>query len=210
MSFHNVRMPEDVERGAQGGPGFKTTIIRLDSGFEKRNIDWERSKGRWDLSYGVETRADQQDVMTFFYARRGRAYGFRFKDWMDYEVGDDATDTFQQIGTGDTTTTKFQISKLYTSGGETFTRQLTRIVAGTTRVFLSGAEQMSGWTVDNDTGVITFSVAPSAVPVQVICEFDVPVRFDVDELPQRWITMDAAEIPDLPIVEIPEALASLV
>ena len=47
MAFHNVQLPEEVERGAQGGPQFKTTVFTLSSGYEKRNVEWERNFNRY-------------------------------------------------------------------------------------------------------------------------------------------------------------------
>ncbi|EKD59616.1 MAG: hypothetical protein ACD_54C01243G0003 [uncultured bacterium] len=45
------------------------------------------------------------------------------------------------------------------------------------------AEQLSGWTLDSSTGVITFTTAPAgSVIVRAGFEFDVPVRFDGDTL----------------------------
>lgn len=210
MSFHNVRLDEDVEKGAIGGPEFRTLLLELSSGFEKRNVEWERARGKWDLSYGMDTKANQEAVLAFFYARYGRAYGFRFKDWTDYQVGSSSTDTPQEVGTGTGSADKFQAYRRYTSGAYTFNRPLTRLVSGTVRVFLDGVEQMSGWTVDVDTGVITFTAAPGlGVSVGVICEFDVPVRFDMDHLPIEAERDDAFAYPEVPIVELKESLASL-
>jgi uncharacterized protein (TIGR02217 family) len=39
------------------------------------------------------------------------------------------------------------------------------------------------YTFDEDTGIITFTtIPPSSDPINVDCEFDVPVRFGVDDL----------------------------
>ncbi len=211
MAFQNVRLDDDVERGAQGGPGFKTTILELASGFEQRNIDWERARGRWDLSYGMDSKANQEVVLAFFFARQGRANGFRFKDWTDFQIGsDNPSDVPQEIFITDGAKTKFQVVRRYTSGPTTFDREVTRLVAGTVRVFLDAVEQFAGFTIDIETGVITFSVAPTTgQALQIICEFDVPVRFDIDELDLRAVRDDAFDIPQVPIVELRENLVDV-
>lgn len=209
MSFHNVRLPEDVERGARGGPGFNTTILTLSSGFEKRNINWERSRGSWDIGYGLDKKSTLETVLAFYYARRGEAYGFRFKDWTDYQIGDDANDTPQEIGTGDDSETEFQAVRRYTSGSTTFDRAVTRLVSGTVRVFVSAVEQTVSvdYTVDVDTGVITFTSPPTnGFSVGLICEFDVPVRFDTDKLDLEAIRSDVYSVPEIPLIELREAL----
>jgi len=204
MAFHDVRLLEDIERGAQGGPRFKTGIIILSSGFEKRNIEFEETRGFWDVGYGIQTKTDFTGVMEFFYARQGRANSFRFKDFSDFEIGNDSTDTPQTIGIGDTSTTDFQISRLYSSGGFDFNRTVTKIVATPTpRVFLDAAEQGAGFTINLLTGIVTFSVAPGAgVLVRIICEFDVPVRFDTDALDINLLHFDAGSIPKIPVIEV--------
>ena len=91
-----VRLPTDIERGAIGGPRFNTTVLELDSGREKRNQNWQDTRGEWDVGYGLMTKyqedpasviADVDDLIHFFYTVRGMAFSFRFKDWSDYEVG---------------------------------------------------------------------------------------------------------------------------
>ncbi len=218
MAFHNTRLSDEVERGAQGGPGFKTTVLQLSSGFEQRNIDWTRARGEWDISYGLDTKAQIEAVLAFFYARQGRAHGFRFKDWSDFEIGTDATDTLQQMGVADGTLKNFQFLRRYSSGGTDFDREITRLVASPTpRVFKDAAEQGSGFTVDNDTGVITFTVAPAnGVVIGGIAEFDIPVRFDQDQLDLQAMFVDQAggqdviSAPSIVIKELREVLTVLV
>jgi len=163
-SFHNVRLPEEIESGAQGGPGFKTTVLTLSSGFEKRNIEWSRSRGSWDISYGIQTKDDVGSVIDFFYARRGKAYGFRFKDWTDFEI------TNQTIGTGDGVAVVYQVFKNYQDDGGSFQRKITRIVDGTLSVYVNAIlkSDPGDYTVDIDTGLITFGTAPGAVATSVL------------------------------------------
>lgn len=210
--FDEVRLPEYIERGAVGGPGFNTTVLRLFSGRERRNQNWEETKGSWDISYGITSSETLNDVVNFFYARRGRHRGFRFKDWSDFQVGDTFTfdaSTRQAIGTGDGMNTLYQVFKRYTDiGGATFDRPLKKLVNGTVKVYLDGVLQAAGYTVDNNTGIITFSIAPGmGVVVAVICEFDVPARFDSDKLPVRTDIFDSdakVSIPAINIVEDPQ------
>ena len=112
MTFHDTRLPVDIERGALGGPGFKTTISPLGSGKEQRNIDWSRIRSEFDIGYGlmeqnsVLLEATIDSLHAFFYAREGRAHTFRFKDWADYRIGDflNASASNQAIGVGGSAT----------------------------------------------------------------------------------------------------------
>lgn len=199
MAFHDVRLPEDVERGAVGGPEFNTTIVQTVGGHEQRIINWSEQRGSWMIGYGIEYKTDLQDMINFFYARRGRAHGFRFKDWSDFEIGS----AKQAIGIGDNVETVFPIYKTYSSGGQDYFRPITKPVSGTVTVWKDAVIQTVGFTIDYATGEITFSAPVAAgVVVYVTCEFDVPVRFDTDKLDISMATFEAGEIPQIPIVEL--------
>ncbi len=212
MAFHDVRLSEDIERGATGGPQFSTTVKGLSSGFEKRNINWEDVRGAWDIGYGLMhkdpdiTDNNYTAVLNFFYVRQGRAHSFRFKDWSDFEIGDFSDNTSREfIGTGDNLDTIFQIIKRYTSGGINYDRTIAKIVDGTFKLFVNGALQTitADYTIDLLTGIVTFAVAPPAGQlVEVIAEFDVPVRFDVDRFGITLQQVQAGSVPDLPLVEV--------
>ncbi len=178
VSFHEVRLPEQIEKGAKGGAGFKTTIFELSSGFEKRNVEWSRSKGKWNVGYGIQY-LDGRDsgltaeeglnaVISFFYNRYGRAYGFRFKDWTDYQIGvpgNPELATAQGIGTGDGTNAVFQLFKRYLNSPFTYDRVITKPVQGTLSVWVSGVLQTEGtnYTANYASGVITFLDAIDAI-----------------------------------------------
>lgn len=206
MSFHEVRFPTGIAFGSSGGPARKTEIVMLGSGFEERNAVWANSRRRYDVGYGVKSLDDIHSVIGFFEARRARLYGFRFKDFTDFKScapNGSVTPTDSSLGTGNGTATQFPLLKVYASGAGSWTRTIRKPVVGTVHVALNGAEQMSGWSVDTTTGVITFVSAPgSGVTVTAGFEFDVPVRFDTDALSINLESFRAGAIPAIPLVEI--------
>lgn len=203
MSFDNVRLPVTIEKGSRGGPRFRTLIAPLDSGFEQRNIEWSRVRHEWNIGYGIQTKVNFKDVIDFFMARQGRAYGFRFKDWADFEA------TNENIGTGDASQTKFQLRKAYSDAARIYYRNIQKPVSGTNTFFVNSVEE-ANVTLDTATGVVTFDTAPgSGLPVTWTGEFDVPVRFDTDTLDLDLQTFDAGAVPNIPVIEILQELASL-
>lgn len=204
MAFHDVQLPTRISAGAKGGPGFKTTVLQLANGLEKRNIDWSVARQRWDVAYGLNDQTDYQELLTFFYARRGRAHSFRFKDWSDYALAE------QTIGQNDGSTTDFQIYKRYTNGGVNFDRNLTKIVSGSVTVKVNSVTIAEGggagdYAIDLTTGIITLGAtlaAASGQDVDVACEFDVPVRFDIDriEVEMKWEQL--ASVGGIPVLEV--------
>lgn len=206
MVFHEIRFPDDISRGARGGPERRTRIVELASGDEERNSPWADSRRRYDAAYGVRRADDLAAIIAFFEARHGRLYGFRWKDWADYKSSlpsqmPGATD--QIIGEGDGAATEFLLTKRYASGAESYVRRIVKPVAGTVLVALDGVPESSGWTVDVTTGVVAFAGAPAAgVIVTAGFAFDVPVRFDTDLLD---VTMDIerlGSIVSIPLVEV--------
>lgn len=201
MAFDNVRLREDIETGARGGPRFKTTIVTAASGQEQRVSEWVYERSEFDISYGVQNKEDYQAILDFFRARRGKHRGFRFKDWADYEAFNEV------IGTGDDEQRTFQLVKNYDN--VLYTRKITRPVVGTVTITLDGTPKATGFSVDHSTGVVTFTNDPEHIPgdgviVRASFEFDLPVRFDTDQMAARLVWADAGRIPEVPVVELLE------
>lgn len=171
------RFPDDISYGSSGGPNFKTWVFEGHSGKEQRQIGWATSKARYDVSHAVKDKADMDTLRAWFYAMQGRAYGFRFKDWGDYELVD------EQIGVGDTVETVYKIIKTYTTGVNSYIRRIFKPIGTGFVVKVNGVVQTltTHYTIDTTTGTITFVTPPgAALPITVTGEFDVPVRFDTD------------------------------
>lgn len=206
MAFHDVRFPDNISRGARGGPSRRTQIVELASGDEERNASWADSRRRYDVSYGVRRADDLASVVAFFEARNGRLHGFRFKDWSDYKscapsAAPAALD--QLIGTGDGATTAFQLAKSYASGAQSWSRAITKPVAGTVLIAVNGVVQPTGWLADYSTGIVSFASAPAAgAAIRAGFEFDVPVRFDSDTLDVTLDIERLGSITSIGLVEI--------
>jgi uncharacterized protein (TIGR02217 family) len=197
--FHDVRFPEQLAVGALGGPAFSTRVIEAASGYEQRNRNWSQARGRWTVATGIKRRSEIEQLIAFFRARAGRAYGFRFKDHNDHQA------EIQLLGVGDGSTTQFQLVKHYGSGPVTETRTITKPVQGTVAMYLDGAPQGSGWSVNHLTGIVTFSSAPAeGVVVSADFEFDVPVRFDDDHMQLLAATRTHERWQGIQIVELRE------
>lgn len=220
-----VQLPTDIERGAIGGPRFNTTVLELDSGFEKRNINWSQTRGEWDVGYGLllkfvedpsSVKLDVDTLLHFFYSVNGKAFSWRFKDWSDFEIGmENGVDIDRQfIGLGDDVTTQFQVFKRYQFGSApVFDRIITKLVDGTVRVYLDGVLQTEpgDYTADDDRGLINFVTAPASSGgtgpggeelVEIRTEFDSHVRLDTDDLKISMEMFNAGAWPNIPVVEL--------
>lgn len=191
--LESPRFPEDLSYQSRGGPRYSTSIVAVRSGAETRNQNWTYPLHMYDAAKDNRTIAQITALLDHFHVCAGMYYAFRFKDWTDYKsvpstIGSVISATDQAIGVGNGTTTTFQLMKTYTRGSVSRTRKISKPVAGTVLVALDSVPQASGWTVDNTTGIITFTTPPANnVVVSAGYEFDVPVRFASDEFVTSWV-----------------------
>ena len=196
MGFVETQFPTDISYGSSGGPEYATDVVASSSGFEQRNVNWEQARARYNVAHGVKTKAQLDVLIAFFRARKGRAYGFRFKDWTDYQ----ATET---LGVGNGAQTQFQLIKRYTNGGVSEIPTIKKPVSGTIQVYKNAVLQTSGVSVDVTTGMITFSTAPAnGQTISASFQFDVPVRFDTDKLSASLDAYGIHSWQDIALVEV--------
>jgi uncharacterized protein (TIGR02217 family) len=209
-SFHEVLFPLDVALKSAGGPERRTDIVSFGSGREARNARWAQSRRRFDAGYGVKTLEALQAVVAFFEERRGRLYGFRWRDRLDCcsaATGNVVSPLDQVIGIGDGTTSTFQLIKTYGGAFAPYVRAIGKPVNGSVRIAVAESEVVagSGFTCDAATGVVTFLPGYTPQPGATVTagfNFDVPVRFDTDYLEVDLATFAAGAIPKIPLVEI--------
>ncbi|WP_170375798.1 MULTISPECIES: DUF2460 domain-containing protein [Ruegeria] len=208
MNFHEVRFPASLSFGSVGGPERRTDIVTLANGFEERNTPWAHSRRRYDAGLGMRSLDDIETLVSFFEARQGQMFGFRWKDWSDYKSGAATADVAmddQVIARGDGTSTEFQLVKTYSSGGFSYVRPIVKPVLGTVRIGLEQDQMREGvdFEVDLNSGLITFTAPPpEEVEVTAGFEFDVPVRFDTDKIQTSVASFQAGDVPNVPVVEV--------
>lgn len=204
-AFHETQFPSEISYGSRGGPRRLTQVVTLKSGYEERNQSWQHSRRRYDASIGIRNTKHLHDVIDFWEARRGRLYGFRWKDWLDFKSSrgrEVPTSVDVILDAGDGAKTQFQLVKRYENGGEEYVRPIKKPVAGTVLVSVNNVT-VTGWTVDTTTGVITFETAPAAgTIIRAGFEFDVPARFDEDELQLSADAFEAGSVPAITVIEI--------
>lgn len=208
MAFHEIRFPANLSFGSVGGPERRTEIVTLTNGFEERNSPWAHSRRRYDAGVGLRSLDDVERLLAFFEARSGQLHGFRWKDWADYKScapSQDVDYEDQLIGHGDGVSKVFQLSKAYVSGAVEYRRPIAKPIAGSVKAGVQGSYQAEAvdWTVDLETGQITFFDAPAeGAPITAGFEFDVPVRFDTDAIQVSVQSFQAGDMPQVPVVEV--------
>lgn len=208
--FHEIRFPLAIGFGSTGGPERRTDVVLLASGHEERNARWADSRRRYNAGTGLRSLADLHALLAFFEERRGRLYGFRWRDradWMSCRPGETPGAADQLIGTGDGTQAAFQLVKKYGGGLAPYARFIAKPVAETVRIAVDGVELAAGidFSLDAAAGIVTFlagHIPADGAAITAGFAFDVPVRFDTDRLDINLASFEAGDAPSVPVVEI--------
>lgn len=193
------RFPDTVSIGAGGGPVFQTDVFTGYSGIEQRAVKMRRPRHKYKVALGTRVDADMTVARDFFFTVGGKNTGFRFKDWSDYRIVDGT------IGTGNGVLTVFNIIKTYAAGSLTFDRRIYKPVGSSLTLKDNGTLKVedTDFFVNYSTGVITFAVAPVNTHVlTVTCDFDVPVRLDVDQMTSAHTGYTIQEWQSIGLIEV--------
>lgn len=206
MTIPAYRLPEGIERGSQFGPTWRNVIQEAVSGNEQRFAQWMHCRFVGDLSYGLLTSADPfgdfKAIVAIWMAHRGSLLPFRFRNWADYGAVD------EPFGSGNGTDVGFQICKVFdpayillgTPGPLTYVRNIT-LLDGTPVIKINGVVT-TALTISS-SGLVTFTTPPAAgTSLTWTGTFDVPVRFDTDQLPVVMNEADLTSIRSIPVKEV--------
>ena len=207
MAFHEVRLPARLAFGSTGGVERRTEIITLGSGFERRSTPWAQGRRRYLIGANLRSLDDMAALTAFFEARRGRLYGFRFRDFADCKScapGAAVGPLDQVLDEGDGARTAFELVKRYGEGDDAIERRIAKPVDGTVRIAVDGVELPApAFAVDVATGLVTLDAAPEAgAAVTAGFEFDTPVRFDADRIEVTLESFDAGRMAAVPLIEV--------
>lgn len=153
-------------------PKFKTISQESVSGKEVRQA--LMSYPLWDFTLtfsvlrGANGYTEMQTLAGFFNEMLGM-----YDTWLFDDPSDDSV-TAQSFGTGDGTTTAFQLVR--TLGG--FVEPIQN-VNGTPSIYINGVLQSSGYTIGS-TGIVTFTTAPAAAALTWTGNFYFRCRFTLD------------------------------
>jgi hypothetical protein len=221
--FDEVRFPEKLEFEIQGGPRWSTTVTVTASGFEQRNQNWENARRRFAATFRQfpsDPFNDWEELLAFFNARRGRFRGFRLKDWTDFQAAQEVCTLYNDTSAvaADGIETEFQLAKLYDDANQShnpYRRLIKKPVLESpdpdadsddpaalvyldigSGPVLQDRNPAGDYSLDTSTGRVTFNVAPVlGAVVTWTGRFDVPVRFDSDDLRATLESFDHYSVP---------------
>lgn len=186
--------------GWQGGPEFKTRIVEMRNGRERRNADIAYARHQFSVPYRNIPKADYAQVKQMHLVARGQLHAFKFRDQLDFEAVDEV------FGEGDGVETVFQLRKVSTIDSVSYIRE-TYVIDGTP-VLKTNGSPAGTHTVDAERGLVTYAAAPAnGAVLSGSWAFDLWVRFNQDNLPfsidqvrdYASGTVDLIELPPPPL-----------
>lgn len=197
MSFHDLRMPSFIEVFAYGVPEFSTSCATSASGREIRSSDRNEVIHKYKIKEARLSLEQFEEFNSFFKARGGRRFSFRFKDRADCKAEK------MLIGKGDGRSNEFQLYKIYQDGIHPFSRKITKPVKEKVAIYIDGSEALV--CINYTNGIVTFSTPPAQGAIIIAdFEFDVPVRFSSDNFGYHFKSDGSTELSDLELIEVNE------
>lgn len=205
MTFlETQRFDDNIAFGAVVGPTYLTVINQVYSGRDNGIVAWTQSRIRFDVGRRAMNKADTETLVAFFRAVKGRGYRFRIKDWTDFTAT-----TANGVLTATATAGVYQLGKRYVAGTLSETRTIQKPVVGTVVAYKNGVALTSGYSLDTTTGLLTITPTPLNTDVLAWAgQFDVPARFDTDEMKMQVMDRNGArgdllvDWGSIPIIEV--------
>ncbi|MFY9589579.1 phage distal tail protein, Rcc01695 family [Rickettsia endosymbiont of Halotydeus destructor] len=195
MNFHNIRMPEFIEVCAVGKAEFSTSHALTMSGREVRHLDCAHACQKYLIKNCFLSNNEFNQFNSFFKARRGSNFSFRFRDYADYKV------TGEFIAKGDGSQKQFYLSKLYDDPIFPYNRAITKPVEDSIVLYINNVK--TDYAVDYNQGIITL---PKALEQEQILTadfmFDVAVRFKGDSFEYTYCSDGSIALSDLELTEV--------
>lgn len=179
----------DLTVQTSGGEDVRVYIKDSAGGFEFRENQWIEGRQKWDLEFQPCSRKTMETVLAHFRSHKGRAYSVRVRDWSDYRLADEP-----MVALGGNA---YQIVKRY---GDII-RKIRRPVAGSLLITGNGGV---AYTVNWETGVVTFAESIGEDTASASCRFDIGSRFNTDKLQITFEGGPATFGIVVPIIEVLE------
>lgn len=195
MGKLDVRLPNKLLAGLRIGPEWKSDIVQMANGTEKRAGLWMYPRWRATGSMAAYTAHDREGFRGIFIAAKGRLNAFRVKDPLDWIVSNEPL--APEIGTDD----PVQLMRRYTWPGSAITYDVpVRAPIASTVVIYRDGNPVPG-TLDATTGLFTPDSAWTSGTHTWSGQFDHWMRFDSD-----WGSLVApssnVQTADIELVEV--------
>lgn len=128
----------------------------------------------WQLSDSIKPKNIIEMIEKFFLITEGKHHSFLMKDPSNYNV---ELSLCKKI-----TNTKVQLQKIIEVQGLVHEKKIIKPITESVKIFKNGALMLNGYTVDKQTGIVTFTESIAEDEISASFDFLHHVRFDEDEI----------------------------
>lgn len=193
--FYDIVFPESISIKSSYIIEYNTIINKSKNGGELRISNYDYPLLSYNVVNDLKTKKELEEIINFFKLVKGRAYGFKFKDWLDYKAIN------QNIAIANGEQTEFQLIKTYNINNKIQIRKITK--PENVSVFVNQQNITQNININYSNGIITFNTPPEKDSIiTATFDFYVPVRFDNDKIEIIMKNDKVGEIKDLKIVEL--------
>lgn len=193
--FYDIVFPESISIKSSYIIEYNTIINKSKNGGELRISNYDYPLLSYNVINDLKTKKELEEIINFFKLVKGRAYGFKFKDWLDYKAIN------QNIAIANGEQTEFQLIKTYNINNKIQIRKITK--PENVSVFVNQQNITQNININYSSGIITFNTPPEKdTIITATFDFYVPVRFDNDKIEIIMKNDKVGEIKDLKIVEL--------
>ena len=94
---------------------------------------------------------------------------------------------------------QYQLVKQYISGSDVFERKIKKPISSSVKLYEDSILQTGNWSLDDTTGILTTALTGT---LTADFEFDVPVRFDTDQMDLSVESYGASSWGSIPLIEV--------
>jgi len=194
--FDEIRLPELEAYGSTRKVIYSTSVYENDTFVEHRVSKSPKGRRKYTISKENLSNEEVLTLENFFIARKGSAYGFRYKDWADYKATDEPL-----VNGGGTT---IQLIKTYGDSIREEVRKIIKPVSGSVTLKKEGVAWASSgnWSLDTTTGIITMNTSHPGDEITWSGEFDTPVRYVGDEFNAQWESLMIFNCDNIELLEL--------
>lgn len=193
--FYDIVFPESISIKSSYIIEYNTIINKSKNGSELRISNYDYPLLSYNVINDLKTKRELEEIINFFKLVKGRAYGFKFKDWLDYKAIN------QNIAIANGEQTEFQLIKTYNINNKIQIRKITK--PANVSIFINQQNITQNININYNNGIITFNTPPQKdAIITATFDFYVPVRFDNDKIEIIMKNEKVGEIKDLKIVEL--------
>ena len=193
MAFLDIQFPQELVSFFNKKVQYVTSVSRMQSGVElRKNVT---TSMKVYTMFNAIKRSDQIELLeNFFHITKGRMYSFKMHDATDFKI--------ENMQSTKIDSHAVQIQKVVQFDSVAKSQKITKPKPDTISVFQDGALLVSGYSVNFQTGEITFTNDISASTITVSCEFFQHLRFNVDAIVFTMRGNGAFEVDNIEMIEV--------